>query len=191
MIVKHKDGSIEILLGDGKYIDYYFPKRDGEKEDFGIILTDPVLVDPDIKDEKIKEKEIYNLYNHTLCYDGTHKGQLVLGLIFHSLEEMFQVYIELKRLKYRVKIFEEDDSDFYRKTFNLKEIEEKGIPISFSCCNSILVTEVKTKNLDKYKQELLKIGLELGYRYVWGDSNLFENRTKVSETIIAEKKLIK
>ena len=96
-VLKNK---VEIISIDEKEIQS-FPINN--ESNFGVILTDPMLLDPEINNKKLKEKEIYEIYNNFSRYDGTHKGQLVLGLIFHSMEEMYQVYIELIRLGYKTK----------------------------------------------------------------------------------------
>lgn len=163
-----KDGGVEIVGISA--INYFPPKNEGK---FGVILTDPILLYPNIDDKQLKRKEVYNIYNNLNCYEGTQKGQLILGLIFHSLEELFKVYIELKRLGYRkVKIVEDEiKSNLDQKLYNLNEIEDV---IDFTkCFNSILV-QIKEKELDKFKSDLLIIGQKLNYRYFWGSEDLFE-----------------
>lgn len=174
-----KDGGVEIRQCNT--INYFTPYRESEKKIFGVILTDPILLDPEIKEKKLLKREIYDIYTESMRYNGTQKGQLVLGLIFHSMREMFDVYIELKRLEYRVKIEKEDDSSLDSVLYNLDNLEDDII--DFVACWNTLRVLVLAKDLEKYKLDLLTIGLKLGYRFYWGDENNFENRAKTMNII--------
>ena len=158
---------VEIISIDEKEIQS-FPNSN--KNNFGVILTDPILLDPEIDNKKLKEREIYEIYNDFSRYDGTHKGQLVLGLIFHSMEEMYQIYIELIRLGYKTKVYEEKRNSLYKKSYNLNDLNNF---IYFSGSGNIITTQVI--DLDKYKKDLLEIGEKLGYRFMW-ETDLEKNK---------------
>ena len=163
-VLKNK---VEIISIDEKEIQS-FPINN--ESNFGVILTDPMLLDPEINNKKLKEKEIYEIYNNFSRYDGTHKGQLVLGLIFHSMEEMYQVYIELIRLGYKTKVYEEKRNNLYKKSYNLNNLNDF---IYFSGSGNIITTQVI--DLDKYKKDLLGIGEKLNYRFMW-ETDLEKNK---------------
>lgn len=179
-----KDGGVEIRQCNT--INYFTPYRESEKKKFGIILTDPILLDPEIKEKKLLNKEIYDIYTESTRYDGTQKGQLVLGLIFHSMREMFDVYIELKRFGYRVKIENEGNSKLDSVLYSLDTLEDNIV--DFVACWNVLRVQILARDLERYKLDLLTIGLKLGYRFYWGDENNFENRAKtmniINKTII-------
>lgn len=143
-----------------------------ENEKFGIIITDPILLCPDIENIKLKEKEVYELYNNSSNdYNGTHKGQYVLGLIFESLGEMFDAYIELKRLGYnKSKVYKEDDRQLDRVFYNLETIENW----TYTNHTNIITVQINKKELDKFKIDLLVIGKKISSKFVWGSEDLFE-----------------
>ena len=104
--------------------------KKGEKEErFGVFTVDSTLLHPNIINKKLLEYEKYSLYNDPFSYCGTHKGQYVLGLMFHSIEEMHKVYIELKKLGYKkVKIIEEYyDSEVEEVLYNLNTFRRTDI----------------------------------------------------------------
>lgn len=153
---------------------YIFPPyKEGEGEKFGAFTTDPVLLHPSITNKKLNDEEHYYLWNDPHAYNGTHKGQYVLGLIFHSMEEMLKVYLELKRLRYKkVKIYMQDcdEDQFDEVLYDLKTINK----FSFAGVGTILNIQINAKDLGKYKQDILTICKKLNYRCMWGLEDLFK-----------------
>ena len=148
---------------------------ENDNENFGIIIIDPILLDPKIKNNKLKEKEKYELRNSFNCYDGTQKGQLVLGLIFESLSEMFKIYIELKKYGYKKsKIFKEDNRQIDQINYNKDNVKNWF----YTNHTNIITIQIKEIDLDKFKSDLLFIGQKLNYKFVWGDENLFDGDNK-------------
>lgn len=169
----------EIKLEEKKLI----LRVEDNSENFGIVITDPILLDPKIKDNKLKEKERYELCNSSNCYNGTQKGQFVLGLIFESLSEMFKIYIELKKYGYKKsKIFKEDDRQIDQINYNKNNVESWF----YTNHTNIVTVQIKEVDLDKFKSDLLLIGQKLNYKFVWGDENLFDgdNETNNKKYII-------
>ena len=143
---------------------------------FGVIITDPVLLDPAINDKKLKEKEKYKLRTDPYCYEGTNfKGQLVLGLIFNSQEEMFETLIELRRFGYlKSKINRIDPRVlFARKNYTTETLNSW----QYTNLENILTIQIKEEELDQYKQNLLKLGEKLGYKFLWGLEDLIDKKS--------------
>lgn len=149
--------------------------KKGEKEEFGVFTVDNTLLHPDITDKNLLNHEKYNLFNDPFCYNGTHKGQYVLGLMFHSIEEMYKVYIELKKLGYKkVKVIEEyKDSEVREILYNLNDLK-KCESLTFVRCGCILTVQIKAQDLYKFKKDLQTMREKLGYRCMWGSENLFD-----------------
>lgn len=142
---------------------------------FGVIITDPVLLDPVINNEKLKEKEKYKLRTDPYCYEGTNfKGQLVLGLIFNSQEEMFEFLVELRRLGYLKSKINRIDSRvlFARKNYTTETLNSW----QYTNLENIITVQIKEKELDQYKLDLLKLGEKLGYKFLWGLEDLIERK---------------
>lgn len=180
-IKRLENGGVNV---DNQYL--FTPYKKGESEKFGVFTVDNTLLHPDITDKKLLKYELYSLYNDPFCYGGTHKGQLVLGLIFHSVEEMYKVYIELKKMGYKkVKVQEEyRESEISEKLYDLDTVDQT---FNFFRCGCILTVQIKAKDLMKFKKDLSKMREILGYRCMWGSEDLYTNykySTRLSLNII-------
>ena len=157
-----------IKVKDGLYTK---PLKENEKEEFGVIITDPILLDPEINDEKLKRIEKYEIRNSNGRYNGTHKGQFILGLIFDSQEDMFRILIELRRAGYvKSKLHRIDPRVYFRKTYTIETLKDWD----FTNLENQITVKVKEKELEKFKKDLLNLGQRLGYRFLWGLEDLFK-----------------
>lgn len=164
-----------IDLGDGLYT---VPLRKGEKSEFSIVITDGLLVYPDViekdKTNKLSKLENYGIRNSRGCYNGTHKGQYILGLIFNSITEMYEMKELLDNIGYRTKIYWIDKRVFKKVLYNMDTIKNW----SYTNLENILTIRIKAVDLEKYKKDLVKIGFVNGYRFVWTDSTCYYNIRK-------------
>lgn len=157
-----------IKVKDGLYTK---PLKENEKEEFGVIITDPILLDPEIDDEKLKRIEKYEIRNSNGRYNGTHKGQFILGLIFDSQEDMFRILIELRRAGYvKSKLHRIDPRVYFRKTYTIETLKDWD----FTNLENQITVKVKEKELEEFKEDLLNLGQKLGYRFTWGLEDLFD-----------------
>lgn len=159
-----------IKVRDGLYTT---PLKEGEKSEFRVVITDLFLVHPDIiKDDttgKISKLENYKIRNGKNYYDGTHKGQYILGLIFNSITEMYEFKELLDCAGYRTKINWIDKRVFREVLYNIDNINKWD----YTNLENILTVRIRAVDLEKYKRDLLRLGFANGYRFVWADSNRY------------------
>lgn len=169
-----------IKVRDGLYTT---PLKEGEKYGFRVVITDPVLIHPDIikgdTTGKISKLEKYEIRNNNERYDGTHKGQYILGLIFNSITEMYEFKELLDCAGYRTKIHRIDKRVFKEVLYNLDNLNKWN----YTNLENILNIRVKEKDLETFKEDLLKLGLANGYRFFWGDDDIIEGVACCSDSI--------
>ena len=119
----------EVLEGGsviiGEHRRYKFtPYKENEKKKFGIFYVDPMLLHPSITDKKLKEKERYEIYNDNFRYNGTNKGQYVLGIVTNSLPGLYKIKEGLEKLGYRkTKLVEECERDTEEILYSLDTVD--------------------------------------------------------------------
>ena len=154
----------------------FMPYEKGENRNFCVFQTDPILLHPSINDKELNRKEVYNLrIGGFFCGNntGSHKGQIKLSLYFKSMKEMFNVYVELRRLGYRLKIENECPKKIDEVIFNLDTIKKSKSVYLFSDKNSLSIW-LTEKKLPEFKNDLLLMRKILGYRCLWGFEDIVD-----------------
>lgn len=150
--------------------------KDEKNKDFCIFFTDPILLHPEITDKKLLEREAYDIRIGSYYSGGeSHKGQLKIGIMFRSIKEMMNVYVELRRLNYRPVIDDLDNKNIDECYYNLSLIEKSKSFYPFGA-RDFLYVWVKEKDLLKFKNDLLSMRSKLRYRCLWGKEDILESK---------------
>lgn len=168
-----EDGSV--IIGEHRRYKFTPYKENEKKKKFGIFYVDPMLLHPNITDKKLKEKERYKIYNDNFRYNGTNKGQYVLGIVTNSLPGLYKIKEGLEKLGYRkIKLVEECERDTEEILYSLDTVD--SFPLAGY--GNILTVQIKAIELDKLKEDLMKLRELIGYRCYWETENSFNSQRR-------------